>query len=199
MTTPTRPSERSSHPPATRRALRWAVTHPTLAAVLVISSVAAAAITVTYTTNSTLATTVTPAPIQLLAGDDTGVLSDYVTALTISANKTYLTTSVKGVPEATLTVGSFFKIQNVDDIAHPITLSTSNVTNSLVSAYTIEIRDGSNDLVDTLNLRAASGTVSASATIPAGATYTTKLTLTLATTAGANNVDLTNALNLAFT
>ena len=181
-----------------RRFARWAVANPVTAA-LVVAGVAAAAISITYTTSSTLSTTVTPPPIQFVAGDDTGSLTDYVTAMTISTNKTYLTTTVKGVPEATLAVGSFFKVQNVDDAAHTITLSTSNVTNSLVTAYTIQIYDTSNALVSTLDLRAASGTVSAAATIPAGATYYTKLTLTLASTAGANNVDLSNSLTLTFT
>jgi hypothetical protein len=182
-----------------RKALRWTVAHPLLAAILVVAGVAAAAITVTYTTSSTLTTSVAPPPIQLLAGDDTGVLGDYVSALTISTNKTYLTATVKGVPEATLTVGSFFKIQNVDDADHTVTLSSSNVTNSLASAYTIEIRDDSDVLVDTLDLREASATVTAQATIPAGTTYSTRLVLTLGSGAGADNVDLSNAIALSFT
>lgn len=182
-----------------RRVWRWSAAHPVLAALLVVAGVAAAAITVTYTTASTLTTSVTPPPIQFVAGDDTGSLTDYVTAYTISTNKTYLTTTVKGVPEATLSVGSFFKLQNVDDASHTVTLSTSNVTNSLATAYTLQIYDNSDGLVDTLNLRAASGTVTASATIPASTTYYTKLTLTLASTAGANNVALSNSLTLTFT
>lgn len=173
--------------------------HPTLVVLLIMTSVAAAAITVTYTTSSTLTTSVAPPPIQLLAGDDTGSASDYVTALTISTNKTYLTATVMGVPEATLTVGSFFKIQNVDDAAHIVTLSAPNVTNSRAIAYTIAIYDGSNVLVDTLDLRQAAGTVTAQATIPAGATYSTRLTLALGSGAGADNVALMNALSLSFT
>lgn len=180
------------------RLARWAVANP-LTAALVVAGVAAAAITVTYTTSSTVTTTTTPPPIQLLVGDDTGSLTDYVTALTISTNKTYLTTTVKGVPEATLAIGSLFKIQNVDDEAHTVTLSTANVTNSLVTGYTIQVYDNSNALVDTINLRAAAATVSATATIPAGTTYYTKLSLTLASTAGANNVALSNTVSMTFT
>lgn len=182
-----------------RRALRWATAHPVLAVLLAVSSFAAAAISVTYTTTSTVTTGVTPPPIQFLAGDDTGSLTDYVTAFTISTNKTYLTSTIKGVPEATLTVGSFFKLQNVDDASHAVTLSSANVTNSLVSAYTIQIYDNSDALVSTMNLRAASATVTAAATIPASTTYYTKVTLTLASTAGANNVALTDAITLTFT
>lgn len=182
-----------------RKVLRWTVANPILAVIVVVTGVAAAAITVTYTTNSTLTTSVTPPPIQLLVGDDTGSPTDYVTALAISTNKTYLTSTVKGVPEATLTVGSFFKIENVDDVAHPVTLSAPNVTNALATAYTIEIYDDTDTLVDTLDLRDASNTVSATATIPAGTTYSTKLTLTLASGAGANNVALSNAVTLTFT
>lgn len=189
----------SKTPSLARRALRWSVAHPVIAALIVVSGVAAAAITVTYTTTSSLTTGVTPPPIQFVAGDDTGSLTDYVTGFTISTNKTYLTSTVKGVPEATLAVGSFFKLQNVDDASHAVTLSSPNVTNSLVSAYSIQIYDNSNNLVDTLDLRAASNTVTATATIPAGTTYYTKLTLTLASSAGANNVALTNAVTLTFT
>lgn len=189
----------SKTPSLARRALRWSIAHPAIAALILVSGVAAAAITVTYTTTSTLTTGVTPPPIQFVAGDDTGALTDYVTAYTISTNKTYLTTSVKGVPEATLVVGSFFKLQNIDDASHAVTLSAANVTNSLVTAYTIQIYDNSNALVSTLNLRDTSSTVTASATIPAGTTYYTKLTLTLAATAGANNVALSDAITLTFT
>lgn len=193
-----RPEPRTGH---FARLGRWSVAHPVLAALIVVSGVAAAAITVTYTTTSTVSTTTTPPPIQFLAGDDAGpaALTDYVTAYSISSNKTYITSTVKGVPEATLLVGSFFKLQNVDDASHAITLSSANVTNSLVTAYTIGIYDTTPTLVDTLDLRAASGTVTASATIPAGQTYSARLTLTLASGAGANNVDLSNALTLTFT
>lgn len=174
--------------------------HP-LAAVLSVTvlSVATAAITLTYTTTSTLTTSVTPPPIQLVAGTDTGSLSDYVTAFTISTNKTYVTTTVKGVPEATLAVGSFLKIQNVDDASHGVTLSTANVTNSLVTAYTLEVYDTTPALQGTLNLRAATATPSVTFTVPAGETWTLKLTLTLATGAGADNVALSNSLTLATT
>jgi hypothetical protein len=183
----------------TWRLRRWAITHPLLLVLLMIAGVAAAAITVTYTTSSTLTTSVTPPPIQFLVGDDTGSLTDYVTAISISTNKTYLTSTVKGVPESTLTIGSYFKLQNVDDASHAVTLSSANVTNSLVTAYTIQIYDNSNVLVDTLDLRAAAATVTASATIPAATTYYTKLTLTLASTSGANNVALSNSVSLTFT
>lgn len=192
-------SVKSSGASAAPRAFRWAVANPVLAAIIVVSGVAAAAITVTYTTASTLSTSVTPPPIQILAGDDTGSLTDYVTAFTISTNKTYVTTTVKGVPEASLVVGSFFKMQNVDDASHAVTLSTANVTNSLVSAYTLEILNAGGSTVDTVNLRAASGTVSATATIPAATTFSVRLTLTLASTAGANNVALSNTVSLTFT
>lgn len=196
-------SSRPSSPSPRRlaRAWRWSLAHPVIAAVVVVSGLAAAAITVTYTTTSTVTTGVTPPPIQFVAGNDAGpsALTDYVTAYSISTNKTYITSTVKGVPEATLLVDSFFKLQNIDDVSHPITLSAPNVTNSLVTAYTIDIYDNSNALVDTLDLREAASPVTATATIPASTTYYAKLTLTLAPGAGANNVALTNALTLTFT
>lgn len=180
-----------------RTLLVWLKSKPLVVGVLLaVGGLAAAAVTITYSNQSTLTTSVTPPPIQFVAGDDS-TLGDYVTAYAISTNKTYLTTTVKGVPEASLAVGSFFKLTNVDDASHGVTLSTANVTNSLVTAYTMEIYDGSNALQATLDLRAATATPSATVTIPAGETWYVKLTLTLASTAGANNVALTNSLTLA--
>lgn len=191
---PTSPSRTSFG----RKVLRWTVANPILAVILVIAGVAAATITITYTTSSTLTTSVTPPPIQILAGDDTGSLSDYVTAFGISTNKTYVTSTVKGVPEATLSIPSYFKIENVDDVDHTVTLSTPNVANALVTAYTIEILDGATSK-DTLDLLDAADPTTAQFTLPAGSTYTAKLTLTLDSGAGANNVALTNAVTLTFT
>lgn len=165
-------------------------------ALLLVTGIAAAAITITYTNTSTVTTGVTPAPVQFVAGDDAGPasLTDYVTAYSISTNKTYMTATVKGVPEATLTVDSFFKLQNVDDAAHTVTLSTPQVSNAYVTAYTIELYSDGDVLQDTLTFTAASP--SGAATIPASTTYYGKLTLTLATGAGNDNVALSNALTM---
>lgn len=188
---PSRPAARFA-----RLAIKKVAAHPILA-LLAVTGLAAAAITITYSTDSTLTTSVTPAPVQFLAGDDAGPgsLTDYVTAYAISSNKTYITTTLKGVPESSLVVDSFFKLQNVDDASHGVTLSTPQVANAYVTTYTIGIFDASNALQDTLTLTA--GTPSATVTIPAGETYTAKLTLGLATGAGADNVALSNALSLA--
>lgn len=167
-------------------------------AAVVMVGVAAAAITLTYTTTSTVNTSVTPPPIQFVAGADAGpaALTDYVTAFTISTNKTYLTSTVKGVPEASLVVGSYLKLRNVDAAdPHSVTLTTTQVTNAYVTAYTLQIYNGTSDaLAATLDLRAASPT--ASFTIGPGEDFYGRLTLTLATGAGADNVALTNALTL---
>lgn len=188
----------SKPPRSFGRVWRYAAAHPILA-VLVLAGFAAAAITLTYTNTSTLSTSVTPAPIQFVAGDDAGpsALTDYVSAYTISTNKTYMTATVKGVPEATLTVGSFFKLQNVDDASHDITLSTPQVSNAYVSVYTIQIFNGADVSQGTLTLTDATPTVSV--TIPASSTFYAKLTLRLATGAGIDNVALTNALTLTTT
>ena len=176
--------------------LRLLATRP-LILLLVVAGVAAAAITVTYTTSSTITTSVTPPPVQFLAGDDAGpsALTDYVSAYSISTNKTYFTATVKGVPEATLTVDSFFKLENVDDAPRAVTLSTAQVSNAFVSAYTIQLYNPSNALQGTLTLTAASPSVTV--TIPAGTVYYAKLTLTLATGAGLNNVALSNTLAIS--
>lgn len=182
------------------RRLGFSASRRTLAVLgaFAVVGVAAAAITLTYTTTSTVTTSVTPPPIQIVAGDDAGpaALTNYVTAYAISTNKTYFTTTVKGVPEASLVVGSYFKLQNVDaGAAHSVTLTTTQVTNAYVSAYTIEIYNPSNALQATLNLKDASPSTG-SFSIPASTTYYAKVTLTLATGAGVNNVALSNALTL---
>lgn len=201
MSVPTRsPSPARDQPRVPRRLLRWTAANPLAAvAIVVVASLAAAAITVTYTTSSTLTTGVTAAPIQFQAGDDAGpsVLGDFVTAYAISGNATYVTASIKGVPESTLTLGSFVKIRNVDDEAHAVTLATTQVSNAYVTGYTLALYDGSNALAGTLNLTSASPTVTV--TIPAGSTYTGRLVLSLATGAGANNVALSNGMSLSFT
>ncbi|MFA5862949.1 MAG: hypothetical protein WDA16_14755 [Candidatus Thermoplasmatota archaeon] len=170
----------------------------TILGALLIVGVAAAAITLTYTTTSTLTTSVTPPPVQFVAGSDSGpsALTNYVTAYAISTNKTYMTATVKGVPEATLIVGSFFQLTNVDaSSVHSVTLTTTQVSNVKVTTYTIAIYNGTGDtLMGTLDLTAASPTVTFSA--GPSATYYGKITLTLATGAGLDNVALSNALTL---
>ncbi|MFA5862606.1 MAG: hypothetical protein WDA16_13020 [Candidatus Thermoplasmatota archaeon] len=164
---------------------------------VVVVGVAAAAITLTYTTTTTVTTSVTPPPVQFVAGSDSGpsALTNYVTAYAISTNKTSMTATVKGVPESTLVIGSYLQLQNVDaGAAHSVTLTTPQVSNAYVTAYTLGIYTSGNVLQDTLDLRAASPTVTFS--LPASTTYYGKLTLTLATGAGADNVALTNAVTL---
>ncbi len=177
--------------------LRTVRAHPLLALLMV--GLAAAAITITYSSTSNVTTGVTAAPVQFVAGDDAGpaALTDYVTAYSISTNKTHFNATVKGVPEAALAVGSFFKLQNVDDASHDITLSTTQVSNAYVNTYTIKIYDSSDVLQDTLTLTAASP--SASVTIPASTTFYATLTLTLASGAGSDNVALSNPLTLTVT
>lgn len=167
-----------------------------LLTIVALSGAAAAAITWTYTNSSTVTTSVAPVPVQFVAGDDAGpaLLSTYVSSYTISTNRTYISTTVKGIPEANLTVDSFFKLTNVDTAARTVTLSTAQVTNSFVSAYTLQIYNSANVLQGTLTLTSASPSVQFA--MPAGSTHYAKLTLGLASGAGANNVALTNSLTL---
>lgn len=170
-----------------------------LIGVLVVVGFAAAAIVLTYTNTSTVTTSVTAAPIQYLAGTDAGpsTLSSYVTAYTISTNKTYFTATVKGVPESSVVVGDFVQITNVDSASHAINISTPQVTNAYVSAYKLDVYNATNALQGTLTLTAA--TPYTALTVPAGATWYGKLTLTLATGAGNDNVALSNALTMTVT
>lgn len=181
----------------TDRLVRWAMAKPLVAVALVLSAgLAAAAITVTYSTSSTLTTSVTSAPVQFVAGDDAGpsALGTFVSAYAISSNKTYVAATVKGVPEASMVIDSFVKLNNVDSGARTVTLATSQVSNAYVTAYTLQVYNAANALQGTLTLTAASP--STSFTIPAGETFTGKLTLTLATGAGADNVALSPAISM---
>lgn len=165
-------------------------------AIVAFTGLAAAAITLTYTTSSTVTTSVAAVPVQFLAGTDAGpsALGTYVSSYSISTNRTHITTTLKGVPEASVVMGSFFRLQNVDTASHAVTLATPQVTNAYVTAYRFEVYDASDALQATLDLKA--GAPSATFTMPAGSTYTAKLTLTLASGAGADNVALTNALTM---
>ncbi len=182
----------------------WIKAHPFMAVgLLVIAGLATAATVISYTTDSTVTTQTTPPPIQYVAGDDAGpaALSDYVSAYTISTNKTYFTSTIKGVPEATLTVDSYVKIDNVDDASHTVTLTTAQVSNGNVDAYSLAIYNANDVLQDTLDLTAA--TPSASFTIPADGDaaepFYAKLTLTLAsgTTDASLGGGLSNSIDLA--
>lgn len=183
-----------------RRCLRWTRAHSIMLLALLFAGVVTAAITVVYTTTSTITTQTTEPPIQILAGDDAGpaTLTDYVTAYTISTNKTYFTSTVKGVPEATLTVDSFFKIDNVDDASHGVTISTAQVTDADVVAYTLEIYNSADTLQATLDLKAASP--SASITVPAdGGNEPFYATLTLELASGTTDAALGGGIASALT
>lgn len=179
-------------PRLARRVKSGIVMHPILA-IVIVAGFAAAAIGVTYTTPIAVTAGVVPPPVQFAPGADTRSVTDHVTAFAVSPEKTYFTSTVKGVPEATLEVGSYVKILNTDDASHGVTITTDAVTgNAFVSAFTIRFYDASSTLAGTLDLDAASPSVTL--TIPAGETWTGKLTLTLASGAGADNVALSNGL-----
>lgn len=183
-----------THPNFFARMRSFAAAKPLLAIAIVGSvGLAAAAITITYTTSSTVTTTVTEAPVQFVAGDDS-TLAPYVSGYSISTNKTYFAATVKGIPEATVTIGDLVKIANVDSVSHVVTLSTTQVSNAKVSAYVIDVHDANGVRQQTMTLTAASPSVAF--TLPAGQTWSAKLTLTLLSGAGADNVALTNSLTL---
>lgn len=190
---PGRQEDNTRHKPTGfwARVWLWTKGHPLLIAFILAATVASAAVTISYTTPSTLtAQTVSP-PVQYLAGTDAGpaALSDYVTAYSISTNKTFFTSTIKGVPEATLTVDSFFRLDNVDDASRSVTLTTAQVANANVDAYTLAVYDSTDTLQGTMDLTAASP--SASFTIPAnGGSEPFYATLTLTLASGTTDADL---------
>ncbi|MHB8585700.1 MAG: hypothetical protein ACYDDF_07680 [Thermoplasmatota archaeon] len=157
----------------------------TVLAIMVATGTAMAAIVLTYSNTSTLTTGVKQAPIQFAAGSDSGT-SDYVPAFSLSTNMTTFSATIHGVPEATVTIGDLVELKNVDSRAHDVTLSTSQITNSYVTAEKIDFYNGAT-LVGTLDLKSASPSVTFSG-LAAGSDLTGKVTITLASGAGANNV-----------
>lgn len=184
-------------PGAVGRARTFAATHPLVAvAVVATVGIAAAAVTVTYTNPSSLTTSVVAAPVQFEAGDDSAI-GRYVTAYAISSNRTYFTSSVSGIPEGSVAVGSYVKIHNVDSASHGVTLATTQVTSAGISAYTLALLNPAAATQATLTFTDASP--SATVTIPAGETWTGKLTLTLGTAAGLNNATVTRSVTMSIT
>lgn len=157
---------------------------PTLG-VLAIVGTAAAAITLTYTTTSSQTLSTKAVPVTYVSGADSAI-SDYVTAFSISTNKTSFSASVKGVPEATVVIGDLVDVSNVDTRVHTVTVSTAQNTNALVTAYKIDWFDGATN-VGTLDFKAASPSVTFT-NMAAAKTYVGKVTITLAAGAGLNNV-----------
>lgn len=181
------------------RVRAWVLTHPLIALVLV-AGVATAAITVTYSNTSDVTVSSVDPVVQYAAGDDAGpsTLGTYVSAYTISTNKTYFTSTVNGVPEAKLTVDSYVKLTNTDaSNSHQITLTTAQVTDADVTAFTLKIYNSGDTLQDTLDFTAASP--SATVTIPASGTFYATLDLTLAsgtTASGLSSVSPSITLTL---
>lgn len=167
---------------------------PQVIAALALVGTATAAVTLAYANSSPLALGVKAAPVVYSAGADGGV-SDYVPSFAISTNATYFTSTIRGVPEATVTIDELLRVSNVDTRAHAVTISTSQVTNAFVTAYKLEFYDGAT-LVGTLDLKAASPSVTFP-TLAAGKTLTAKATLALASGAGAHNVADARSLAMA--
>jgi len=163
-----------------------------LLVLVALATLTGAAITVTYLTDTTVTTETADPPVQFRDGGDTSSTGDYVTSFSRSTNDTYLTATVKGVPEANLTVDSFFKLENVDDAEKSVTLSTSQVTNGNVDDYSIVVLDDTSNTVDVLELTESSP--SASTSIPASTTYEGKLHLELAS--GTTDSDLNDGLDV---
>lgn len=156
-----------------------------LIVLVALAGTAAAAVSVTYQT-SQAALAVKAAPIVWEAGADASY-TDYVPSLVLSTNATSFTLTVRGVPEAPVTISDLIHLKNVDTRVHSVTLSTTQVTNSYVTAYRLDFYDAAT-LVGTLDLKSANPSLSF-VDIPAGKTYVAQATITLASGAGNHNVD----------
>jgi hypothetical protein len=158
---------------------------PQLLGLLVLVGTAAAAVTVTYTDHSTLTLGVRAAPIVFAAGTDAAP-SDYVPSFSLTTNATAYTASLRGVPAATVTIDDLVDVKNVDAHAHTVTLAATSDANALVTTYRIDLVDGSGGTVATLDLKASAP--SATVALAGGETLHARVTITLASGAGADNV-----------
>lgn len=165
-----------------------------VAGILVLAGTAAAAVSLTYASSSSQTLGVKAAPVQYVAGADAAI-GDYVTAFSLSTNKTYYTAAIRGVPEASVTLSDLVDISNVDARSHNVTLSAPQNANANVQTYKIDWYDGAT-LVGTLDFKAASPSVTFSS-MAAGKTYVGKLTVALGSGAGANNVNDALAVAMA--
>lgn len=131
-----------------------------------------------------------------LAGEDAGPreLSAYVPAYELATNLSSISATVHGVAESSLVIDSFFKLHNSDARSHAVTLTATPAANSYVQGYAIAIYEASGAPQATLDLATAAPT--ASFVVPPGATFSARLTLTLASGAGADNVALTTTIAL---
>lgn len=161
------------------------VAFPQMLGILLVVGVAAAAITLIYSTTSNQSLRAKSVPVIYQAGADSGA-SDYVTGLTISTNQTFFTSTVKGVPEATVVIADLVDVSNADARVHTVTLSAPQNTNTMVTAYKIDWFDGATN-VGTLDFKAGSPNVTFT-NMAAAKVFVGKVTITLAAGAGANNV-----------
>jgi hypothetical protein len=161
--------------------------------IVAVAAVGTAAIVVTYSTDSDVTTKTIDPPVQYKAGDDAGPSNtgDYVTSYSISTSNTYITSTVKGVPEGDLTIDSFFKLENVESSSETVELSSSQVSNANVNDDTLEIQDSGDSKQATLDLTKSSP--SASFTIGGSTTYHAALYLELAS--GTTPSDLNDGLS----
>lgn len=167
---------------------------PTSLAIILISGSALAAITLSYTTPSSQSLGLTAAPVVFVAGGD-AANSKYVDSFALSTNATRFSVTVKGVPEATVTIDELFKVKNQDSAAHTVTLSTPQVVNANVLVYKLDIYNGVT-LVSTLDFLAGSPSANLGS-MAAAAEYHAKLTVQLASGAGANNVNEVRNLSIS--
>ncbi|MHB8604354.1 MAG: hypothetical protein ACYDCK_03780 [Thermoplasmatota archaeon] len=158
-------------------------------AALLVASFAVAAITLSYTSTSSAALHEVAPPLQWGIGTDAASTSLYIPAIpTLNTNKTAFTsTSVRGVPGATLTVASFITLTNTDTVAHTVTITTaSDSATTGLTAYTLAFTGGA---TGTLDYRA--GSPSVTLTVAASGVATGALTVTMSDGASINGVSNT--------
>lgn len=168
---------------------------PALVTLLLATGTALAALSVAYTTPSSQVLGVTAPPVIFATGADAGN-SNYVNSYANSLNATRYTVTVRGVPEATTTIGELFQLKNVDTNPHTVWLNGTQLVNANILVYKIELYDGAT-LMGTLDFLAATPTTTM--TLPAGSTYSAKVTIQLGSGAGNHNVAATQSITLAIT
>lgn len=146
------------------RPFRW--THSAqvvrvVAAVLMVTSAAYAAVTLTYNTASTETLSLKSPPIKWQAGPDSSG-NNFVASWTLSNNATYYTVTLKSVPEGNVTWGNLSTLKNVDTVAYSVTVTGTSVSaNAKILDFKMQFFNyGTNTLRGTLNLKDASPSAS---------------------------------------
>lgn len=155
-----------------------------VAAVVIIAAATGVQAAISWSTTSTIATSVGAPPVQLELGNGANKTHYFSPPLTLSANGTLVSGTLSAKAGADARVKEVLKIANRDVATQNVTLTATQVTNANVEAFSWSLYNGST-LVGILDLKSA--TPSLAFALPPSTTYRLDLRIDLADGAGNTN------------